>query len=809
MRRVLFESLVAVVAAVLPVVASAQSWPDGGPVRTGLGTAVAVADADVLVGWPHYAPFTPMMPPELPGEIVVYRRGAAGAWAEADRLSAPDGTRDNRFGRALAAAGNRLVVGGTKQDDDQGGAYVFERDRNGQWRHVARLVPADTTGLQNFGRAVALAGDFAFVATVARDSARGIVDVFRRQGNGSWRHHSTLQPDSLAPNDFFGLALGAAGGVLVVGAPNRHSRTGAAFIYQYDAAANAWRQAVELAPSGEAETAGFGGAVAIHGGRVFVGAPTYGGGSGAVFVYARRANSGEWREAQRIVAFDGAAGDQFGIHLAVGGDELWIGAPFAARGEGRVYRTRFDETTGMSVGMTKEAADGLRRRDLFGYAVAAGPGLAAVSIANGDYGEGTVVIYERTADGAWHEAAKGKTEAVGLTAVTGRKVDCAGGKAATFDCQGMDLVAFLPVTAIGGGRGEETSDVWGWTDSTTGREYALVGRYGGTSFVDVTEPHNPRYLGWLPLHEGAQWNVWRDIKVYKSHAFIVSDGAGDHGMQVFDLTRLRNVRNAPVTFAETAHYPGIGSAHNVAINEETGFAYAVGVNSSGQTCGGGLHMIDIQEPARPSFAGCFADTTTGNRGTGYSHDAMCIVYRGPDAEHRGKEICFGSNENALSIADVTNKSNPVALSSASYPNVGYAHQGWITEDHAYFFMDDEGDELSGAVDRTRTLVWDVRDLDDPVMVKEFFGTTSASDHNLYVKGTTMYQSNYVAGLRVVDVSDPENPREIGYFDTVAGDNRPGFAGSWSNYPFFASGTVLVTSGREGLFILQRAQAPVP
>jgi hypothetical protein len=74
----------------------------------------------------------------------------------------------------------------------------------------------------------------------------------------------------------------------------------------------------------------------------------------------------------------------------------------------------------------------------------------------------------------------------------------------------------------------------------------------------------------------------------------------------------------------------------------------------------------------------------------------------------------------------------------------------------------------------------------------------------------MYQSNYVAGLRVINISDPVNPRETGSFDTVPfGENVPGFAGTWSNYPFFKSGTIVVTSMREGLFIVKhRPQEPL-
>jgi len=303
--------------------------------------------------------------------------------------------------------------------------------------------------------------------------------------------------------------------------------------------------------------------------------------------------------------------------------------------------------------------------------------------------------------------------------------------------------------------------------------------------------------------------MWRDVKVYRDHAFVVADNAGSHGVQVFDLTQLRDVAAPPVTFEATAHYDGINSAHNIVINEASGFAYVVGASSGGETCGGGLHMIDVRDPGAPAFAGCFADPNTGLARTGYSHDAQCVHYDGPDQAFVGREICFGANENALSISDVTDKQAPVSLGSASYPNIGYLHQGWISDDHRHFYMNDETDELGGDLSRTRTLVWDIQDLDDPLLVTEHFGTTGSSDHNLYVAGDLMYQANYLSGLRILDISDPEAPEEVGFFDTVPfGDDVPGFAGAWSVYPYFASGLIIVSSMREGLFVLRKRPPPV-
>ena len=379
---------------------------------------------------------------------------------------------------------------------------------------------------------------------------------------------------------------------------------------------------------------------------------------------------------------------------------------------------------------------------------------------------------------------------------------CSNGLAGDFSCDGVNLMSRLTLTGFANSGGN-ANDVWGWTDPATGIEWALVGHSEGTAFVSLRDPERPVYTGLLPLTEGASPSLWRDIKVYRDHAFIVADGAGRHGMQVFDLTQLRGVSNPPQSFTAATTYDRIHSAHNIVINEETGFAYSVGGGGGSDTCGGGLHMIDIRTPADPRFAGCFADEATGNRRTGYTHDAICVAYRGPDTEHRGKEICFGSNETALSIADVTDKANPAALAAVSYPDLGYTHQGWLDEEHEYLYMNDEFDEYNRG--RTRTLVWDIKDLDDPIVATEFDHGTAVSDHNLYVVGDMMYQSNYAAGLRILDISDRENPREIAFFNTEPGAaDQPGMWGAWSNYPFFASGVIPVSSMGGGVLFVKRA-----
>ena len=372
--------------------------------------------------------------------------------------------------------------------------------------------------------------------------------------------------------------------------------------------------------------------------------------------------------------------------------------------------------------------------------------------------------------------------------------DCVDGFAGPYPCKNVDLLAFMPLADIGGTRSNSAAnDIWGWTDPLTDREYAIVGRVFGTSFVDVTDPANPVYLGELPTH-GAFGSSWRDIKVYADHAFVVSE-ALNHGMQVFDLTQLRAVTSPPVTFSETAHYNSMSSAHNVAINEDTGFAYVVGASGK-NSCSGGLHMVNISNPTSPSFAGCFdAD--------GYTHDTQCVVYAGPDAVHQGQEVCVNSNEDTVTIVDVTDKGNVVQLSRSGYDGSAYTHQGWLTDDHQYFLLDDELDEQNFG-HTTRTRVWDVSDLDNPALVGVFDSSAGAIDHNQYVKDGYSYQANYRAGLRILDLANVATGElsESAYFDIYPEDDAAEFNAAWSNYPYFASGTVVVSGIEQGLFILR-------
>jgi choice-of-anchor B domain-containing protein len=770
--------------------ALAQSTASGaGAQQNGFSRALDVDGDRAFAGEPENI--------HSPGRVYVFEKDADGSWAEATYLEAEDGSVGDSFGAALDASGETLTVGAPASN----AAYVFRAGEQG-WTQAARVSASDSTS--GLGRSVAFADGRLFVGSSTTvtmadgdTTAAPAVHVFVQQDSG-WSETSVLRSSQVSGGSGFGAVLAASSDHLLVSAPKQDGGAVVAFHRGDDG----WTESQTLGAGELSASAQFGAALEWAGERLLVGAPRAYDATGTAYTFHYDADAESWRRDGRLLPFQGGAQQLFGTALAHDGTDLWVGAPGAQDQAGALYH--FERGDSTWTGTRRVTHPDTESRNGLGATLSANDRVVAAGLPGDDHGAGTMALYS-LADNDWTQTAPiSPTGGEVLSTLTGEERPCSGGNVEAFNCEGVDLQAFLPIQEIGGERGIDLNDIWGWTDPQTGTEYALVGRTDGTAFVDISDPTNPVYVGELPLTDGARINSWRDVKVYEDHAFVVADNAGDHGMQVFDLTQLRDVEpdEMPVTFEETALYDQVNSVHNIVINTESGYAYAVGSSGGGNTCGGGLHMINIQDPTNPTFEGCFADRSTGRSGTGYTHDAQCVMYEGPDEEYQGREICIGANETALSVADVTDKDNPTAISTASYPDHAYVHQGWFTEDQRYFYQNDELDELQGKADQTRTLIWDMSDLDNPELVDEMMLSKESSDHNLYVEGDRMYQSNYKSGLQIFDISDPENPTEVAHFDTQPyGENSPGFQGSWSNYPYFESGVIVVSSIGEGLFVL--------
>jgi choice-of-anchor B domain-containing protein len=371
---------------------------------------------------------------------------------------------------------------------------------------------------------------------------------------------------------------------------------------------------------------------------------------------------------------------------------------------------------------------------------------------------------------------------------------CVDGMAGIYPCQHIDLLAHIPLADIGGG--ENTNDIWGWVSPNTGKEYALVGCSNGTAFVDISTPTAPIYLGLLPTHSVN--SLWRDIETYHNYCFVGSEAPG-HGLQIMDLLQLDNVTNPPVTFSESAYYGQFGNSHTITIDTIAGFCYAMGSN----TFSGGLHIVDINDPLNPTLAGGFSED-------GYTHDGYITTYNGPDAQHVGHQIMVASNADALTIVDCTDKSDCQMLSTINYDELGYVHQGWFTKDNRYFILDDELDEQELTVG-TRSHIFDLLDLENPVYLGFHQSNNTSIDHNMYVLDQFVFQSNYRSGVRIFDASRVSQGEidPIGFFDLYPLNDLPQFSGTWSNYPYLPSGVNIATSMYDGFFITQPTLVVVP
>ena len=394
---------------------------------------------------------------------------------------------------------------------------------------------------------------------------------------------------------------------------------------------------------------------------------------------------------------------------------------------------------------------------------------------------------------AYDDGVLGPISCSGVRMERQRRKECVDGMAGQFPCDNVDLAAFVPLSEMGA---TWSNDIWGWTDPQNGNEYALIGLREGTGFFNITRASRPKYLGKLPTHSVG--STWRDLEVVGNHVYIVSEASG-HGMQVFDLTRLRGVVE-PRDWTEDAHLGGFGQAHTITADPVAEVVHINGATSGVTICangGGGPIMVDVSNRENPVLAGC-------NGQDGYTHDMQCVIYHGPDSAHEGREICLGSNEDTLTITDVTNKASPDQLSRTGYATAAYVHQGWFTKNHKFFLSNDELDEAGGEVDTTTTYMWDLRDLDNPVMMGGYEHGTQSIDHQLFIKNDIATESNYMSGVRVLGTEKLRRGKltKLGFFDLYPSQDGVDFAGTWANYPFFDSGTVIATGMEEGLFILK-------
>ena len=393
-----------------------------------------------------------------------------------------------------------------------------------------------------------------------------------------------------------------------------------------------------------------------------------------------------------------------------------------------------------------------------------------------------------------------------ITAAVQGPATCSDGMADEFPCANIDLLSHMPLGAFSSVY-SSANDIWGFVDLNDNREYALIGLRGGVAVVDVTDPGNPSEVG---LIKGVG-STWRDIKVYqffdsasgdyKAYAYVTTEGSSG-GLQIIDLTGLPasvSLANTITEFfrAHNVYLANIDYATGMALDGMEPFLYIAGANKDG-----GLYRVfNLIDPINPQLV---ATNPLG----GYMHDATSLVITDSRTAqchngHNPCELLISFSGSTVKIWDMTDKSNPVRLSRTNYTNASYSHSGWWSADKMRLFLQDELDEKNLGLNTTLNVL-DISNLLDPVLSGKYTGSTQAVDHNGFTRGNRYYMSNYRRGLVVLDVSDPDKPTELGFFDTfpIPEENTATFNGAWGAYPFLPSGNILVSDIDYGLYVVK-------
>lgn len=308
------------------------------------------------------------------------------------------------------------------------------------------------------------------------------------------------------------------------------------------------------------------------------------------------------------------------------------------------------------------------------------------------------------------------------------------------------------------------SGSFGYTDPN-GNEYALLGAHDHLFIISIDDSTNIHVIDSV----SGPGSNWREITVIDSIAFVVTEGAGTgQGMQVIDLSYLPDSVHLITTFDST-----FTRVHMIQKNYEIDSIYVYAV---GTTPGQGVHIIDISDPSHPVEISRYEPY--------YIHD---VHVRG------NRMYASAIYEGTLDIVDITDRANPVLLNQLIYPN-GFTHSAFTSEDHTHLIVTDEIDGLPARI-------WNIEDINNLYEVSQYTGNDSSLVHNPYIKGDFAYVTHNAAGLRVIDITKPDVPVEVGYYDTYSGISS-GSHGLWSAYPFFPSNKIIGGNREDGLYIFK-------
>lgn len=311
------------------------------------------------------------------------------------------------------------------------------------------------------------------------------------------------------------------------------------------------------------------------------------------------------------------------------------------------------------------------------------------------------------------------------------------------------------------------SGIWGYA-APDGKEYALLGANHGTYFIDVTDSTNIHTVAFLKADD----SHWREIKIVNHYAYIGEQVFSNTGyLQIVNLDYLPDSVHLEAIFDST-----FKTIHTLSI-DVLGDDHYIYINGPLDVEGNsGVHILDISNSVHPVEVGRYS--------TAWIHDS-----------HIRGNLLYACDFNAgnIDIVDISDKRNPTLI--AQINNCGYAlHSCWTTADGDYLMTCNEADAFPSHI-------YDVRDFENITEVANYRGDTTAVVHNTYIKNNFAYIANDVGGFRVVDITKPNVPVEVGYYDTYT-DSLTHSHGCFGAYPFLPSGKILASDRESGLYVFR-------
>lgn len=328
------------------------------------------------------------------------------------------------------------------------------------------------------------------------------------------------------------------------------------------------------------------------------------------------------------------------------------------------------------------------------------------------------------------------------------------------------------------------NEIWGF--AINGFEYAILGSTKGTHIIDVTNPADPTEAFFVPGRSNGPHIIHRDYHDYQGYLYAIAD-EGSSSLQIMDLNSLPDTLTVVYDSQEL-----IVTAHNLFIDTSSAIMYLC--FAQGGTSGfSPLRTVDLSNPLEPAYINSF-NTFGTNYTISQVHDAFVV----------NDTAFLNCGPGGLVIADFKSPSAPVTLSilrPSDYPQAGYNHSGWISNNHRYYYMADENHGLD-------IKVVDLQDIANPTIVHTFNAEAASSTsipHNLIVSCDRLYVSYYYDGYQVYDISNPALPNRIEAYDTYLLADGNAYKGAWGVFPYLPSGNVLVSDMQTGLFVFESQQ----